>query len=152
MALRINRYGIALLATFGLGGLALFFAPLSGEGEVWAKLNGVVWVPIALIGVHLIWRESVKAKHQQWVFQNGLRGSATVVSVSPGRASRRSGLARNRLAELNLTLDLDVPGVEPRRVEQSELLTAFAAAHLKPGLALPVVVNPADSEDLVLVW
>lgn len=83
---------------------------------------------------YTIRRERAKAKHQQWVFRNGLRGTATVVSTSPGPVGRRAGLAKNRLAELNLKLDL------------------AQAAHLKPGLALPVVVNPGDPEDIVLVW
>ena len=145
MAMQMNRTGVFLLAFFGLFGLAMIVAPIHGEAGWILKSIGAIWILVTLGLLVFARRQKRKAAHQDWVFQNGLKGSATVLEAS-------SHGTVNEMPLIKLTLDLDVPGVERRQVKRRELMSVFAAARVGPGLVLPVHVNPEDHEDFVLVW
>jgi len=145
VAMQINRLGFALIAFFGLIGLALVFAPFTGEAGGILKGLGAIWALVAL-GLYIFARhQKGKAEHQDWVFRNGIRGIATVVKAS-------SNTTVNEMPLMKIVVDLDVPGMEPRRAKRREVMSVFAAARLEPGLVLPVYVNPEDHGDFVLVW
>jgi len=58
-----------------------------------------------------------------------------------------------RLAETQgLELEVDVPGHAPRRVRRRLIISDFAAHLMRPGLVLPVYVNPRDPDDILVVW
>jgi len=63
-----------------------------------------------------------------------------------------SGMLINDQPRMKLVIDLDVPGQEPRRVTRNVIVSDFAAYRMKPGLVLPVCVNPSDPEDVLIVW
>jgi len=147
--MQLNRVGIGLIAFFGLAGAAFAIVPiLAGvPGEVAAILAsiGVIWV---LVAGGLLWyakRQERKAAHQDWIFRQGLRGTATVLAAS-------SHAEVNEMPLMSLRLDLDVPGFGTREVKRREIMPVFAATRMEPGLVLPVYVNPEDSDDFVLVW
>lgn len=147
--MQLNRVGIGLIAFFGLAGAAFAIVPiLAGvPGEVAGILAsiGVIWV---LVAAGLLWyarRQQRKAAHQDWVFQQGLRGTATVLAAS-------SRAEVNEMPLMSLRLDLEVPGFGTREVKRREIMPVFAASRMEPGLILPVYVNPEDADDFVLVW
>lgn len=147
--MQLNRVGIGLIAFFGLAGAAFAIVPiLAGvPGEVAAILAsvGVIWV---LVAAGLLWyarRQQRKAAHQDWVFRQGLRGTATVLAAS-------SHAEVNEMPLMSLRLDLDLPGFGSREVKRREIMPVFAASRMEPGLVLPVYANPNDPDDFVLVW
>ena len=147
--MQLNKVGISLIAFFGLAGAAFAIVPIA-IGIPWSVAGilasvGVIWV---LVAAGLLWyarRQQRKAAHQDWIFQQGLRGTATVLYA----ASRAEV---NEMPLMSLRLDLDVPGLGTREVKKREIMPVFAASRMEPGLVLPVYVNPEDADDFVLVW
>ena len=147
--MQLNRVGIGLIAFFGLAGAAFAIVPIlaGAPGEVAGILAsiGVIWV---LVAGGLLWyarRQERKAAHQDWVFRQGLRGTATVLAAS-------SSAEVNEMPLMSLRLELDLPGFGRREAKRREIMPVFAASRMQPGLVLPVYVNPNDADDFVLVW
>ena len=147
--MQLNRVGIGLIAFFGLAGAAFAIVPiLAGvPGEVAAIFAsvGIIWV---LVAAGLLWyarRQKRKAAHQDRVFRQGLRGTATVLYA-------KSHAEVNEMPLMTLRLELNVPGFGTREVKRREIMPVFAASRMQPGLVLPAYVNPEDAEDFVLVW
>ncbi|MFL5872395.1 MAG: hypothetical protein ACJ75T_02835 [Solirubrobacterales bacterium] len=147
--MQLNRVGIGLIAFFGLAGAALAIVPLlaGAPGEVAGILAsiGVIWV---LVAGGLLWyarRQERKAAHQDWIFRQGLRGTATVLAAS-------SHAEVNEMPLMSLRLELDLPGFGTREAKRREIMPVFAARRMEAGLVLPVYVHPDDPEDFVLVW
>jgi hypothetical protein len=147
--MQLNRVGIGLIAFFGLAGAAFAVVPIliGVPGQVAAILAslGVIWV---LVAAGLLWyarRQKRKAAHDDWIFQQGLRGTATVLYAG-------SHATVNEMPLMSLRLDLEVPGHETREVKRREIMPVFAARRMEPGLTLPAYVNPKDPADFILVW
>ena len=147
--MQLNRVGIGLIAFFGLAGAAFAVVPIliGAPGQVAGILAslGVIWV---LVAAGLLWyarRQKQKAAHADWIFRQGLRGTATVLSAG-------SHATVNEMPLMGLRLDLEVPGHGSREVKRREIMPVFAARRMEPGLILPVYVNPRDPTDFILVW
>jgi hypothetical protein len=146
---QLNKVGIGLIAFFGLAGAAFAVVPILigvpfEVAGILASL-GAIWV---LVAVGLLWyarRQNRKAAHSDWIFQNGIRGTATVLHAG-------SHATVNEMPLMSLRLDLEVPGQGTREVKRREIMPVFAANRMQPGLVLPVHVNPQDPSDFVLVW
>jgi preprotein translocase subunit YajC len=147
--MQVNRVGIGLMLFFGLFGLALAIAPfaLGVPAQVaWIlAMIGIIWFLVAAGLALFARRQQAKAAHQDWVFQNGIRGTATVLDAG-------SHATVNDMPVMKLKLRLDVAGVAAREVSRREIMSVFAARRMQPGLELPVYVNPGDQGDFVLVW
>jgi hypothetical protein len=146
---QINRVGIGLIAFFLIAGAGLAVVPLviGADGQVTAILAsiGVIWIVVAL-GLALYGRrERDKAAHQDWVFRNGIKGTATIVEAG-------SHATVNDMPLMKLKLDLDVPGVGTSRVSRREVMPVFTANRMRAGLVLPAYVSPEDPGDFILVW
>jgi hypothetical protein len=147
--MQLNKVGISLIAFFGLAGAAFVAVPilLGAPGEVAGILAsvGVIWV---LVAAGLYWyarRQQRKAARNDWIFRQGLRGTATVLHAG-------SSATVNEMPLMSLRLDLDVPGHGAREVKRREIMPVFAASRMEAGLVLPVYVNPQDPSEFVLVW
>ena len=149
MALQLNRTGIGLIAFFALFGLAMAIVPFAigipGQAAAIVAMVGVIWFLVAAGLALYARRQQAKAAHQDWVFQNGIRGTATVLEAG-------SHATVNEMPLMKLKLRLDVPGVAGAEVSRREIMSVFAARRMEPGLQLPVYVNPGDHADFVLVW
>ena len=149
MALQLNRTGIGLIAFFAIAGLGMaivpFAAGLPGQASAILAMIGVIWVLVAGGLALYARRQKAKAAHQDWVFENGIRGTATVLEAG-------SHATVNEMPLIKLKLKLDVPGVAAGPVGRREIMSVFAARRIEPGLQLPVYVNPGDHSDFVLVW
>src|SRR3712207_4735920 len=111
--MQINKVGYFLIALFGGLGIIFLVIPVGGEAGGILKLMGVIWVGVAIFTVVYMRREKKKAAHNDWIFQQGLKGRATVV----GSSSRGT---MNEMPMLSLVLDLEVPGQEKRQVTRNE--------------------------------
>ena len=147
--MQLNRVGIGLIAFFGLAGAAFAVVPflIGVPFEVAGILAslGAIWVLVAL---GLLWyarRQEKKAAHNDWIFQQGLRGTAKVLHAG-------SHATVNEMPLMSLRLDLEVPGFPTREVKRREIMPVFAARRMEPGLTLPVYINPKDEKDFILVW
>lgn len=147
--MQLNKVGISLIAFFGVGGLAAAVSPLfismPAEAVLTLVLLGGIWALVALGLVLYALQQQRKAAHNDWIFQQGLRGTATVLAAG-------SHATVNEMPLMSLRLGLEVPGFAPREVKRREIMPVFAARRMQPGLTLPVYVNPEDESDLILVW
>jgi len=146
---QINRVGIGLIAFFGLTGLAFVVVPIlfGADAQMVAILGslGAIWVLVAGGLVLYARRQRRRAAHQDWVFRNGIRGTATVLDAG-------SNVTVNEMPLMKLRLELDAPGVGASQVSHREVMPVFAANRMAPGLILPAYFNPEDPGDFVLVW
>ena len=145
--MQVNRTGWFLFALFGLGGIAFVVAGIVIGGVVAATfiLLGAIWVIVTLGLMAYGLRQRKQGQHDQWLWKTGIRGRGTLVSA-------RSGALINDQPVMTLELELDVPGQPQRRVKRKLIISNFAAGVMQPGLVLPIYVNPADPEDLLIVW
>jgi hypothetical protein len=147
--MQLNKVGIGVIAFFGIAGLAIaaapLFVPLPAEAVLTMVLLGGIWALVAC-GLVLYARHSRrKADHQDWIFRQGIRGTATVLEAG-------SSAKVNEMPLMSLRLELELPGEAKREVKRREIMPLFAAARMQPGLRLPVYVNPGDAGDFILVW
>jgi len=147
--MQLNKVGIGLIAFFGLGGLAIAALPLvisiPAEAALTLVLLGGIWAIVAFGLVLYARHQQRKAAHNDWIFQQGIRGTAKVLYAG-------SSATVNEMPLMSLRLDLEVPGHETREVKRREIMPVFAARRMEPGLTLPVHVNPNDPTDFILVW
>lgn len=147
--MQINRVGIGLLLFFGLFGIAFVVVPIAvgADLQVAAILAsiGVIWVIVAFGLALYARRQRHQAAHQDQIFRNGIKGTATVREAG-------SHATVNDMPLMKLQLDLDTPGVGARQVSHREVMPVFTAQRMAPGLVLPAYFNPADPGDFILVW
>lgn len=147
--MQINRTGVFLIAFFGIAGLALCIVPValgaSAEVALIVASTGFIWF---LVAMGLVWyalRSNKKAAHNEWIFKNGIKGSATVLHAG-------SNATVNEMPLMKLRLDLDIPGVGVREVKKREVMPVFIANRMEPGLVLPAYANPENPDEFILVW
>jgi hypothetical protein len=148
--MQINRTGVFLIALFGLLGLAMCVGPaLFGanlETSLIVASTGAIFV---LVAGGLAWyahHSKAKAAHRDWIFQNGIKGSATILEVG------NSHTTVNEMPLMKLRLELDIPGVGRSEVSRREVMPVFTANRMDAGLTLPAYANPEDPAEFILVW
>ncbi len=148
--MQLNRTGIGLIGFFGVAGLALCAVPfaLGAPSEVALIIAsvGAIWFVVAMGLVGYARHQQKKAAHNDWIFKNGIRGTATVLDVGGHNTTV------NEMPLLKLKLELDIPGVARWKVTRRELMPVFAASRMQEGLVLPAYSNPEDPNDFILVW
>lgn len=148
--MQINRTGYFLIALFGGLGLAMCVVPpLFGadlETSLIVASTGVIFV-LTAIGLGFYARHAKrKAAHHDWIFQNGIKGSATILAVG------NSNTTINEMPLIKLKLELDFPGVGRREVSRREVMPVFTASRMDAGLVLPAYANPDNPAEFILVW
>lgn len=148
--MQINRTGIWLIGFFGLLGLAMCVGPLLAGVDAEASLilasTGAIFV---LVAAGLGWyarHAQRKAAHQDWIFRNGIKGTATIVEVG------NSHTTVNEMPLMKLALELDIPGTVLKDVTRREVMPVFTANRMEEGLVLAAYANPEDPGDFILVW
>ena len=143
----MNRTGWFLVALFGGIGLVMCAIGVfvGGMAAGILLMIGVIWVLVAggLVLYHR--RQGRKAEHDRWLFENGLRGTATVVSAS-------SGALINDQPMMSFVFDVEVPGRPPQRIRHRILMSSFVAHRMVPGVVLPIHVHPQKPGDVLVRW
>lgn len=148
--MQINRTGYFLIALFGLLGLAMCIGPpllgANAETSLIVASTGGILVLVAL-GLGLYARHArAQAARQDWVFRNGIKGSATILEVG------NSHTTVNEMPLLKLKLALDIPGLGHSEVTRREAMPVFTANRMEAGLVLPAYANPEQPTEFILVW
>jgi hypothetical protein len=78
------------------------------------------------------------------LMQNWLPGTATIVSVT------RTGVWVARSEFFDVTLEIELDGLEVYEIRQRQLVAERAQFEWQPGIELGVLVNPADLSKAVL--
>ena len=147
--MQINRTGYFLVALFAVLGLAMCIGPALLGADLETSLivasTGGIFVLVAA-GLGLYARHAKrKAAHHDWIFQQGIKGTATVLRAG-------SSATVNEMPLMKLRLDLDIPGAPTREVSKREVMPVFIANRMQPGLVLPAYANPEDPSEFILVW
>jgi len=140
VATKLNWYGLVTLSFVALLGLVTISGASLGD-----KFWGLLVLGAVGFSLFLHRRANAKAARAAEVASAGTRGVATVVSIAPGS----SVVAET---ELLFRLQLEMPGAEPRQVDLAEEVTDYAASGIAQGMRLPVIVDSADPDRVVLVW
>ena len=145
--MQINRTGYFLFALFGIGGLAFVILGIAvgGVAAFTFILLGGIWMLVTLGLIVYALQQRRKGEHDQWLWKSGIKGRGTLVSAG-------GSVVVNEQPLLKMVLDLDVPGMEARRIERKVIVSNFAAPLMEPGVVLPVYVNPSDPEDILIAW
>lgn len=148
--MQINRTGYFLIALFGVLGLAMCVGPVAAGADAETSLilasTGAIFV---LVAAGLGWyarHARRKAAHQDWIFRNGIKGTATIVEVG------NSHTTVNEMPLMKLKLAVDVPGAGRTELTRREVMPVFTANRMAAGLVLPVYANPKEPGDFILVW
>jgi hypothetical protein len=148
--MQINRTGVWLIAFFALLGVAMCAGPaLLGADAETSLIVGSTGAIFVLVAAGLAWyarRARAKAAHQDWIFQNGIKGSATILEVG------NSHTTVNEMPLMKLKLALEIPGAGRSEVTRREVMPVFTANRMSEGLVLPAYANPRDPGDFILVW
>jgi len=89
------------------------------------------------------------AKHDRELAEalakRGVAGSATIVAMRPTGATR-DGVAR----EIEFTLDVELPGAQPRRVVHRQYMNRFTVHGLAPGEPARILYDRDDPAKLMV--
>ena len=110
---------------------------------LWSVLAGSPWGPLALVASWFIWRRRRRARFMQ---ENGIPARATITAI------RTPGSTVNGRPVLLLDVSVAVPG---RLAYQATVRTTpliHLVGVLRPGVGLPVKVDPGRPERLIVDW
>jgi hypothetical protein len=144
----VRKTGYLVLAICWLGGLAMVAVPLlsSGESPGTPVFLGTL---LLLVGCGLLLstlRHKRRAAHDDWLFQNGIPGTATIVDDDLVGTS-------GDLVWVTLELELEVPPYERRLVTKKRVyMPYYVSLWMLPGHTMQVYANPKDPEDFILVF
>lgn len=122
--------------------LALQIPIVAGGFFLTGGILGIVGIVLIAIGLRL--RGSSAATDQ--VLQTGLAGQATITGLT------QTGMYLNNQPRVKMDLLVQLPGRQPYTVEHSEFVPLILLARLTSGAALPVRVDPADPQKVVVDW
>jgi hypothetical protein len=87
---------------------------------------------------------SADAQRAQHLAVNGRPGSAVISAV------RQTGVMVNDNPQIEMDLDVSVPGLVPYRATHKQVVALIAAAQFQPGATVPVKVDPHDPQMLIV--
>jgi hypothetical protein len=122
---------IGLVEPILLGGFALTAAILGGTG---------------LILIFFGLRSRRSAAEADRLVRTGLSGSAQVTSLS------QTGMSMNDQPQIDMELLVTVPGKAPYTARRKEFVPLILLGRLGSGMPLPVKVDPADLQRVIIDW
>jgi hypothetical protein len=147
----IGRHSARWLIAVGVGelllaGLFLFLAftvPLVGFGfYLAAAILGITGIVLILIGMRV--RGSAVAVDQ--LLATGLSGQAQVTGLT------QTGMFLNENPQVAMNLMITIPGRPPYAATRKEFVPLILLGRLTSGAPLPVKVDPADPQRVVIDW
>jgi hypothetical protein len=133
-------FEVALAGVFVVIGLAV---PVADFGMfLTAAILGITGVVLLVIGLRV--RSSAAANAA--LLQTGLAATATVTGVS------QTGMYLNENPQLSIDLRVELPGREPYAAKRKEFVPLILLGRLTSGAPLPVRVDRANPQRLVIDW
>lgn len=99
---------------------------------------------VAIIALYSI--SLVKKSFASNLKSSGLRGSASVISVSPVLGKL------NNLCRIDIVMEINVPGKAPYKIEHGEYMDIKYLDRVKPGTTLSVLVDSHNPKKLLINW
>ena len=135
--------GAPLIAFFGVGGILFWiFLPRIGIGQIWVAVAVVLLVVYGLITAAV---QRGRARVER-IRRNGLPGFATLLEAEG------TGVSVNRRPQVRLRLRVEIPGRAPYEVQMREVLPYLALESVGPRRRVPVFVDKADPNSVVIDW
>jgi hypothetical protein len=129
---------IGIVVIFTLGNIPYAGGGMILMGGIFALVGG----GIALAGV-LVGRG---ASATDGVLATGVAGTATITGVT------QTGMYLNNQPRIKLALMVQLPGQAPYAAEHSEFVPLILLYRVQPGATLPVRVDPANPQKIVVDW
>jgi hypothetical protein len=131
------------LALAGVFLLVALTVPFVGEGMLLtAGILGAVGFACLVIGLRL--RASAAANDR--LLTSGVAGQAAVTGLT------QTGMYLNENPQVAIDLLVELPGRAPYPVQRKEFVPLILLGRLSSGAPLPVRVDPADPQRLVIDW
>ena len=130
-----------------IGGLAFI-----GAGFLWPIVRGTfwtiggIWFVVGLFLRYLGGRMAASYAKAQQLKATGLPARGTIQSLE------QTGLYVNEQPQVAITMQVEMDGRSPYVVTRKEIVPLIALGRLSSGQPLPLKVNPADPNDLVIEW
>ena len=116
-------------------------------GHTAAPILALTFLPMGiiftLVGYYFVRSSGAQSNK---ILQQGIPGTATIL----GMASTNMYINEQPVAKL--TLSIQLPGRAPYTVEKREVIPLLALGMMAPGRSLPVAVDPADPQKVVIDW
>ena len=158
-ARRMEGFSSARIGS-GAGGWLIFMAFIEGsmgvgmavaESRADGSGGGYFMAAVALIGVAVIMLiigivVSIKARKKRKIETGGTPGQATVVNLS------QTSTYINENPQFIFELDVNVPGMAQFRTQTTATVPMYMVQGVGPGAVLPVRVDPANPNELVIDW
>ena len=122
---------IGLTEPILMGGFALTAAILGGTGLI------LIWFGL---------RSRRSAAEADRVVRTGLSGTAQVTSMT------QTGMSLNDQPQIDMELLVNVPGRAPYTARRKEFVPLILLGRLGSGMPLPVKVDPADPQRVIVDW
>lgn len=122
---------IGLMEPILMGGFALTAAILGGTGLI------LIWFGL---------RSRRSAAEADRVVRTGLSGTAQVTSMT------QTGMSLNDQPQIDMELLVNVPGRAPYTARRKEFVPLILLGRLGSGMPLPVKVDPADPQRVIVDW
>jgi hypothetical protein len=146
-----NRYAGKWLIGTGIFELALAAAFVVG-GLLDPVLTGGFLLTAAILGatgLGLVWfglRSRRWAADADRIASTGLAGTATITSLT------QTGMSLNDQPQVEMDLMVTIPGRAPYKATRKEFVPLILLGRLSSGMPLPVKVDRADPQRLIIEW
>jgi hypothetical protein len=107
-----------------------------------AAILGAIGIVLLAVGLR-VRRRSAEVRR---VVSSGLPGTATITSLT------QTGMFLNENPQVEMDLTVQLPGQPPYQAKRKEFVPLILLGRLSGGIALPVKVDPADPNDVVIDW
>ena len=138
--LAIGGFEIVLAAIFAASAMA--FPDAAFGFWLTAAILGATGLILVAIGIRV--RRS--AQRTERILATGVDGSATITSVA------QTGMSMNDNPQVEVGLMVELPGRPPYAATRREFVPLILLARLIPGARLPVTVDPADPQGVLIDW
>jgi len=104
---------------------------------------------LGIVGVAMIWiglRARRGAAKADRIVSSGLPGTATVTALT------QTGMSLNEQPQIDMELLVSIPGRAPYPARRKEFVPLILLGRLSSGQPLPVRVDPADPQNVIVDW
>jgi hypothetical protein len=140
-ALLVFLFTVGVLLT--VGDVVLVAVLVGTTPPPWGVLAGIPWGPIALVAWWLIWRHRRRVRFME---DYGIPARATIAAI------RATGSTINGRPVLLLDVSVAVPGRPAYQATVRNAPPIHLVGMLRPGVGLPVKVDPSRPERLLVDW
>lgn len=115
-------------------------------GNAASPILALTFLPMGIIFTLVGYYFVRSSGRRNQILQQGVAGNATILGLAS------TNMYVNEQPVAKLTLSVQLPGRPPYTVEKREVIPMLALGMIAPGKSLPVAVDPADPQKVVIDW